>query len=411
MAELTQNRVASAKQSWLNRTVIGVGLTSLFSDWSHETATAVLPAFLAAIGAGPAWLGAIEGVADGLSSFAKLVAGHYTDRLKTRKPLAVFGYAFTALCTASFGLVTQAYHVLLGRTGAWLGRGVRSPAKKALMAADVPPDAYGRAFGLERLMDTLGAIFGPLTALWLLEVTHHSYRKVFFWTLLPGLVAVASFWLLVRERPIASRPRRSFLLGLKALPIPFRRLLVGVGIFGAGDFSHSLLILYASRMLAPGHGLARAASLAVGLYTLHNVFYAGSAYLSGWLGDHVPSRKVVLAAGYALAGVTAILLCTGTHSLPLLAGIFILAGLYMGTEEALEDSLSAELVPQEQHGMAFGTLAAVNAVGDFVSSLLVGFLWSAFNVQTAFAASAILSFAGALLIVRLRTNPGFALAR
>jgi len=85
------------KQSWLNRTVLGVGLTSLFSDWSHETATAVLPAFLAAIGAGPVWLGAIEGIADGLSSFAKLAAGHFTDRLKHRKPLAVFGYAFTAL--------------------------------------------------------------------------------------------------------------------------------------------------------------------------------------------------------------------------------------------------------------------------------------------------------------------------
>lgn len=396
---------ATKKQSWLNRTVFGVGLTSLFSDWSHETATSVLPAFLAAIGAGPAWLGAIEGVADGLSSFAKLMAGHYTDRLKIRKPLALFGYAFTALCTASFGLASQAYQVLLGRAGAWLGRGVRSPAKKALLAADVPPGAYGRAFGLERLMDTLGAIFGPLSALWLLEATNHSYRKVFFWTLLPGLVAVACFWLLVRERPLATRSRRSFLLGLKALPIPFRRLLVGIGIFGAGDFSHSLLILYASRMLAPEHGLARAASLAVGLYTLHNVFYAGSAYLSGWLSDHVPSRKLVLAAGYALAGVTAILLSTGTHSLPLLAVIFILAGLYIGTEEALEDSLSAELVPQEQHGMAFGTLAAVNAVGDFVSSLWVGSLWSAFNVQTAFAASAILFFVGAFLILRLRTNP------
>src|SRR6184192_819043 len=81
------------KQSWLNRTVLGVGLTSLLSDWSHETATAVLPAFLAAIGAGPMWLGAIEGIADGLSSFLKLAAGHYTDRLKHRKPLAVFGYA------------------------------------------------------------------------------------------------------------------------------------------------------------------------------------------------------------------------------------------------------------------------------------------------------------------------------
>ncbi len=361
----------AGKQSWLNRTVLGVGLTSLFSDWSHETATSVLPAFLAAIGAGPAWLGAIEGIADGLSSFAKLAAGYYT---------------FTALCTASFGLATHAYQVLLGRAGAWLGRGVRSPARKALLAADVPPHAYGRAFGLERLMDTLGAIVGPVTALWLLEATGHSYHKVFFWTLLPGLVAVASFWLLVRERPVTARSHRSLFLGLKALPIPFRRLLLGVGIFGAGDFSHSLLILYASRMLAPSHGLRRAASLAVGLYTLHNIFSAGSAYLSGWLSDHIPQRKFV----------------PGMHSLWLLALIFVLAGLYIGTEEPLEDSLSAELVPHEQHGMAFGTLAAVNAVGDFVSSLVVGFLWSAFNVQIAFAASAILFGTGAIFILRLR---------
>src|SRR4029077_4250080 len=122
----------------------------------------------------------------------------------------------------------------------------------------------------------------------------------------------------VRERPIAERPQRSFLIGLKTLPLPFRRLLVGVGVFGAGDFSHTLLILYATRILASRRGMARAASFAVGLYTLHNVFYAGSAYLSGWLSDQVPSRKAVLAAGYALAGVTAILLCTGTHSLWLL---------------------------------------------------------------------------------------------
>jgi MFS family permease len=175
-----------------------------------------------------------------------------------------------------------------------------------------------------------------------------------------------------------------------------------VGIFGAGDFSHSMLILYASRMLAPSYGLARAASLAVALYTLHNVFYAGSAYASGWLSDHVSQRKVVLASGYALASVTAILLCTGTHSLWLLAVIFVAAGLYIGTEEALEDSLTAEIIPQEQHGMAFGTLAAVNALGDFASSLLVGFLWSAFNVQTAFTASALLFLTGAILILRLR---------
>src|SRR5438477_8095093 len=223
-----QSSPPSAPNGWLNRTVLGVGLTSLFSDWSHETATAVLPAFLAVVGAGPAWLGVIEGISDGLSSFAKLAAGHYTDRLKHRKPLAVFGYAFTAIATASFGVASHALQVLAGRSAAWLGRGVRSPAKKALLAADVPPGAYGRAFGLERLMDTLGAILGPLTALWILQATNHSYRQVFLWTLLPGLVAVLCFWLLVRERPVDRKEQKSFLIGLRALPVEFRQFLVGV---------------------------------------------------------------------------------------------------------------------------------------------------------------------------------------
>ena len=148
--------------------------------------------------------------------------------------------------------------------------------------------------------------------------------------------------------------------------------------------------------------MARAASFAVILYTIHNVFYAASAYLSGWLSDHLPHRRVVLTAGYGLAVATALLLCTGTHSLWLLAGIFVLAGLYIGTEEALEDSVAAEIVPREQHGMAFGTIAAVNAVGDFVSSLLVGALWSAFGVGAAFGASALLFATGAILILRVK---------
>ena len=404
MADVNSHKTSAQNSSsgWLNRTVLGVGVTSLFSDWSHEIATSILPAFLATIGAGPAWLGAIEGIADGLSSFAKLSSGHYTDRLKKRKPLAVFGYAFTALATASFAFATHAYHVLSGRAAAWLGRGVRSPVKKALLAADVAPGAYGRAFGLERLMDTVGAIAGPLTALWLLKVTNHNYRAVFLWTLLPGMIAVLSFWLLVRERVFEARKKVTFLTGLRSLPRNFREFLVGVGVFGSGDFSHTLLILYASRMLAPAHGAARAASLAVGLYTLHNVFYAGSAYVSGWISDHVPRRKAILAGGYALAGVTAIFLTTTPASLWLLGGLFVLAGIYVGTEEALEDSLAAELIPKEQHGMAFGTLAAVNAVGDFLSSLVVGFLWSAVSAKAAFSFSAVLFFLGAILILRLR---------
>ena len=197
------------------------------------------------------------------------------------------------------------------------------------------------------------------------------------------------------------RKKASFLHGLRDLPRTFREFLLGVGIFGSGDFSHTLLILYATRMLSPVHGAATATSIAVGLYTLHNVFYAGSAYISGWISDHVPHRKAILVGGYALAGVTAIFLTTTPRSIWVLGGLFALAGIYVGTEEALEDSLAAEIVSREQHGMAFGTLAAVNAVGDFLSSSLVGFLWSAVSAKAAFSFSGVLFFLGAFLILRL----------
>src|SRR5882724_434863 len=121
---------SSESTSWLNRTTLGIGLTSLFSDWSHEIATTILPAFLASLGVGPGWLGVIEGTADGLSSFSKLAAGHYTDRLKHRKPLVLSGYVLTMLATGALALATSAWHVLFARTTAWLGRGVRTSRTK-----------------------------------------------------------------------------------------------------------------------------------------------------------------------------------------------------------------------------------------------------------------------------------------
>lgn len=157
------------RSRWLNRTVLGIGLASLFSDWSHEIATTVMPAFLATMGVAAAWLGLIEGVSDGLSSFAKMASGYYTDRLQRRKPIAVAGYLVTALGTASFGLATAAWHVLTARAVAWLGRGVRTPIRKALLAASVTKETYGRAFGFERMLDTLGAIVGPASAFFLLQ--------------------------------------------------------------------------------------------------------------------------------------------------------------------------------------------------------------------------------------------------
>jgi MFS family permease len=145
-----------------------------------------------------------------------------------------------------------------------------------------------------------------------------------------------------------------------------------------------------------------AASIAVGLYLLHNVFYAAFAYLGGWLSDHVPNRRAVLSVGYGLAVVMALVLMLQPTSVTLLAIVFALAGIVVGVEEALEDSLAAELVSQQQHGMAFGSLAAVNAVGDFASSLVVGFLWSRFSAGLAFSVAGILFLAGTILMLRTR---------
>ncbi len=304
----------SAPAHWLNRTTLGVGLTSLLSDWSHEMATAILPAFLTSLGAGPGWLGIIEGISDGLSSVSKLAAGHFTDSLRRRKPAVLAGYALTTIGTGALALASRAPHVLFARAAAWLGRGARTPGRKALLAAAVPPTAYGRAFGFERMLDTLGAMIAPATALWLLARTSHNYSRVFLWTLLPGLLAMACLSLLVRESPSHTPSERSFLGGLRELPRSFRRFLLAVGVFGLGDFSHTLLILYATQKLSPERGRAAATSIAVGLYLLHNFFYAASAYLGGWLSDHVRHRRMVLVVGYVLAAVMAGLLVTDTLS-------------------------------------------------------------------------------------------------
>jgi MFS family permease len=387
---------------WLNSTVLGIGLTSLLSDWSHEIATAVLPALLVSLGVGPGWLGAIEGVADGLSSVTKLISGHWTDRLRHRKPLVVTAYALTALATGTIGFAANAIEVLAARSVAWLARGVRSPARKAVLASSVSPETYGRAFGFERMMDTLGAIAAPITALWLLRATSNNYRSVLLWSLVPGLAAAAAFAFLVHEKSGERKPAKSFAAGLRALPANFRWLLLASGIFGLGDFSHTMLILYATQKLTPSYGRAMAASIAIGLYLLHNIFYASFAYVGGWLSDHVAHRKVVLAAAYALAVVMAALLATGSSNRLILALVFAIAGMFVGIAEALEDSLTAAVVPESHRGMAYGTLAAVNAVGDFVSSVVIGTVWTIVAPSAAFAASGILFGVAVLLILRLR---------
>jgi MFS family permease len=262
----------STKARWLNSTVLGIGLASLFSDLSHEMATTVMPAFLATMGVAAAWLGFIEGVSDGLSSFAKMASGYYTDRFRRRKPIAVFGYVLTTLGVVTFGLATTAWHVLALRATAWFGRGLRTPVRKALLAAAVSPETYGRAFGFERMMDTLGAIIAPAAAWFLLRVLNQSYTQLFAFTLIPGALAVLVIVFLVKEKERAPVPHISFGMQLRALPAAYKQFVLAVGLFGAGAFAHTMLILLAIQKLTPTLGAARAATAAVALYLLHMFF-------------------------------------------------------------------------------------------------------------------------------------------
>ncbi len=396
----THSMTVSSRSRWLNRTVLGIGLASLFSDWSHEIATTVLPAFLATMGVAAFWVGLIEGVSDGLSSFAKMASGYYTDKLRRRKPVAVIGYLVTALGTASFGLTTAAWHVLISRACAWLGRGVRTPVRKALLAGAVTKETYGRAFGFERMMDTLGAIVGPASAFFLLQAVNHHYPTLFALTLIPGLIAAGLIAFAVKEKERRPVPHITFGERLKLLPPRFRKFLVAVGLFGAGDFAHTLLILLATQKLTPELGAPKAASVAVALYILHNVFYAGFAVVAGWLADRYP-KSIVLATGYALAAAMTVAIVFLPLTPWTLGAIFVVGGVYVAIEETLEDSFCAELVGEEHHGMAFGTLATVNGVGDFLSSVIVGALWTAFGTSVAFGYSAALFIAGSLLVLRL----------
>jgi MFS family permease len=385
---------------WLNSTVLGIGLASLFSDWSHEIATAAMPAFLATMGVAAAWLGLIEGVSDGISSFAKMGSGCCTDGLPRRKPIAVIGYLVTALGTASFALATAAWHVLVARACAWLGRGVRAPVRKALLASAVTPETYGRAFGFERMMDTLGAIAGPASAVLLLQALNHCYPALFALTLVPGLFAAGLIAFLVKEKEPKPVPHVSLSARLRSLPPAYRKFVFAVGCFGLGAFAHTLLILLATQRLAPSLGATRAAAVAVGLYLLHNVFYASFAFLGGWLGDRFPKNSL-LAGGYLMSAVMSLCIIALPATLWTFVLIFVLGGTKVALEQTLEDSLCAELVGEENHGIAFGVLGTVNGVGDFLSSLIVGLLWTVAGIRLAFSYSLALSALGAALVLTI----------
>lgn len=384
----------------MTRGVLGIGLASLFSDWGHEAATAILPVFLASLGAPAFALGIVEGVADGFSSVAKLVGGWLADRPRWRKPICVAGYSLTALSTFSYSLAGSWPALLLARAVGWVGRGGRSPSRDALLADAVHPAQLGRAFGFERAMDTAGAVLGPLCAA--VAVGLLGARATLRWTLVPGLLAPLCFLVLVPagKQPAHHQPLH-FLASLRQLSPRFRHFLAGVFVHGIGDFAPTLLILRAAQILTPLHGLARASVLSVGLYTFFNCVSAAATYPAGALADRL-SKRGLLALGYFLGALMCLGFVLATATFPVLVALFALAGLHHAVRDSLEKSLAAELLAAEVRGSGFGVLATVNGIGDLVSSVAVGFLWSAVAPVAGFLYACLFILAGAFLILSWR---------
>jgi MFS family permease len=390
---------------WLNRAVWGMAWTSFLSDLGHEAMSALLPAFLAALGLPPAALGAVEGAGDAAASIMKLGAGWVSDRLGRRKGLVVAGYAATGLASGFVAMASGFGGVLASKAFGWTGRGLRGPLRDAMLTDAIPEGARGRAFGFHRAGDTLGAILGPLLAALLIPFGAGLpwLRTLLGWSLAPGLLAALVFAWAVPERARSRPSRLAFGDAMKAMPSAFRDYLAGVGLFGCGDFAHTLLILAAAQLLAPGLGSARAAAAGVALYAMHNAVYALAAFPAGALADRFRAHRRLLGLGYLAGALMPALLAGaflhGHASLPLMATIFALGGFVNGVQDTLEGAATAELAPADHRGLAFGLLGAVNGAGDLASSLGVGLLW-AWHPAAAFSAAAVLMATGGLWMAR-----------
>jgi len=397
----------ASNQGWFSPGVAGIGSASFLADVGHEIPTALLPSLLTStLGAPAAALGVIEGISDALAGAARFGGGALADDPRRRRAVAVGGYTTTAVLAAATGAATSVWQVGVLRAGAWAARGLRVPARNALLADIVPKVAYGRAYGYERAMDNLGAVFGPLLALGLVAL--FSVRTAIAVSVIPGLLAAGAIVYAIRKAPRAVQ-RERVPMRIRVRPVlrgDLGRLMVGMSAFEFGNIAATLLILRATELLTPEHGLATATSLALGLYVAYNLAATLISLPAGRLADRlgVTGPVRVMIGGAALFGVAYAAFAVGSTNWAILALPFVLAGAAIGCVETAEHSAVANLAPTDIRGSAFGLLATVQSLGNLAASTIAGVLWTAVSATAAF------TYAAAWMLIAVltfaRTNRG-----
>jgi MFS family permease len=365
---------------------------SLFTDAATDMIYPLLPAFLVSLGAGAEALGWVEGIAEATSAFVKVIVGRVSDRARARKPFVVAGYALATAVRPLLALVTAPWHVVLVRATDRVGKGLRAAPRDALLAGAVDASRRGAAYGFDRMMDNLGAVVGALLAFGLAAGLGWSPRSIFAFALVPGLCAMATLLLGVREDPRGA-PRA----GERGAPDDASRklapgvrgYLVVVAVFTIGASADSFLLL---RM----HDLGLPTAWAPIVWLTLNASKAATNLPGGRLSDRVGRRRTLVAAWIVYGAAYAAFPLT--HSIALTWVILVLYGTYYGLAEGGEKAILADLTPAAARGRAFGALNALTGVAVLPANAVFGFLYAR-SPACAFAVGSASAFVAAGLLM------------
>lgn len=381
----------------IHRNVVALGAASLLTDVSSEMLVPILPLFVTAtLGASVTSLGIIEGIAECTASVARLGSGWLSDRIGRRKPFAAFGYALSGAAKAAMAFAGTWGFILAMRFTDRLGKALRSPPRDALIADSTADAHLGRAFGLHRAMDTLGAAIGPLLAWWLLSrwesLGVEGYRRVFLTSGIPAALGVVAILLFVKAVPAAPRVARTLAQQAGALGPSFRRFLVVDAAFQLGNSSMAFVLL---RTQGAGWSAGEVALV----YLAYNLAYAALAWPFGGLSDRIGRRPLLLAA-YAVYAGTYALLALGATKAGVVAALLLLA-VHSALVEGQAKSLVADLVPRDLRATAYGVHATVVGLALLPASVAAGVLWDRVGPAAPFALGSALAALAALLLAVL----------
>ncbi|MGH7600424.1 MAG: MFS transporter [bacterium] len=390
------------KFSGISRNVIVLGLVSLFQDASSEMLYPVVPMFLATVlGTPMTVIGLIEGFAEFTASILKAVFGRLSDRFQRRRAFVSFGYGLSALSrplllfAQSWGIVLAAR--LLDR----IGKGVRTSPRDALLAASAPVGHRGKVFGLHRAMDTIGAVAGPLLAIWLLSITDNDYRFVFLVAIIPTALAFLLTFT-VKEVKATGKPNATddtntdhWLLNTGHLPPTYWKFLVINTIFFLGNSSDVFLILRAKDLgLTP--------RLAILAYVVYNLAFAVLAIPAGILSDRLGRRRV-MQLGFLIFAIVYTGFAFSTSPL-LIWPLFTLYGFYAAMTEGVSKAAIVDFVTPEHHGSAIGLFYMATGAAMLIASSLAGWLWKNFGAPAALGFSATMAATTALMMNGWKEN-------